>query len=214
MHRSPMSFYETVALVALLPLLAPAQQPDLTLRYKKPAPVWTEALPIGNGRIGAMVFGGANSGTNNGDQEAARANRDIIDGRQTRGQDEHLQLNESTVWQGARTDKLNPKAHEGFLKVRSLLLESKGLDGAKISEAERTAAETMLSTPRGMPGYSTLGDLYVRSADDAQPSDYGRDLNLETGVASVELYGRRSALPPRSLRLRAQSRDRATPHRR
>lgn len=179
------SLYKTLAPLALLPLVAPAQQPALTLWYNKPAPVWTEALPIGNGHIGAMVFGGANSGTNNGDQEAARANRDIIDGKQTRPQDEHLQLNESTVWQGGRTDKLNPKAHEGFLKVRSLLLDSKGLDGAKISEAERIAAETMLPTPRGMPGYSTLGDLYVRTAGDAQPSDYRRDLNLETGIASV-----------------------------
>lgn len=168
-----------------LPLVCAAQQPDLTLWYNKPAPVWTEALPIGNGHIGAMVFGGANTGTNNGDQEAARANRDIADGKQTRAQDEHLQLNESTVWQGARTDKLNPKAHGGFLQVRSLLLESKGLDGAKISEAERIAAETMLPTPRGMPGYSTLGDLYLRTTGDARATDYRRDLNLETGVASV-----------------------------
>ena len=176
---------QTFALAVLLPLPASAQQSDLTLWYKKPAAIWTEALPVGNGRMGAMVFGGANLGTNNGDQEAARANRDIIDGKQTRGQDEHLQLNESTIWQGARTDKLNPKAHEGFLKIRGLLLESKGLDGARISEAERIAAETMLSTPRGMPGYSTLGDLYMRSAGEAQPADYRRELNLETGVAGV-----------------------------
>src|SRR5579859_3260123 len=109
---SPKSLCETVALAVLLQIPASAQQSDLTLWYKNPAPIWTEALPIGNGSMGAMVFGGANSGTNNGDQEAARVNRDIIDGKQTRGQDEHLQLNESTVWQGARTDKLNPKAHD------------------------------------------------------------------------------------------------------
>ena len=184
MPRPRKSMFKGIALLAF-PALCWAQSSDLTLWYNKPAPVWTEALPIGNGHLGAMVFGGANTGTNNGDQEPARANRDIAGGSQTRGQDEHLQLNESTVWQGGRTDKLNPKAHEGFLKVRSLLLESKGLDGAKISEAERIAADTMLPTPRGLPGYTTLGDLYVRMAGDEPASGYRRDLNLETGVATV-----------------------------
>lgn len=174
-----------LAVAALFPMLCLAQQSDLTLWYTKPAPVWTQALPVGNGRIGAMVFGGANRGTNNGDQEAARANRDIVDGKQTRAQDEHLQLNESTIWQGSRADHLNPKAHEGFLQVRRLLLESKGVDGAKIAEAEKIAADTMLPTPRGMPGYSTLGDLYVRSAGDDAVTEYRRELNLETGVATV-----------------------------
>ena len=177
--------FVAVAGILLSPLPSLAQGPDLTLWYKKPAPVWTEALPIGNGQIGAMVFGGANRGSNNGDQEEARNNRDIADGKQTRAQDEHLQLNESTIWQGARTDKLNPQAHEGFLKVRGLLLESKGMDGAKIAEAEKIAADTMLPTPRGMPGYSTLGDLYVRSGDDGEVTDYRRELNLQSGVVTV-----------------------------
>ncbi|HEY1950106.1 MAG TPA: glycoside hydrolase family 95 protein, partial [Bryobacteraceae bacterium] len=168
-----------------IPVFSFAQGADIKLWYTQPAPVWTQALPIGNGRIGAMVFGGANSTQNNGDQQGEKPSRDILDGKHTRAQDEHLQLNEDTVWQGARTDKLNPKAHDGFLKVRSLLLESKGLDGAKISQAERLAAETMLSTPRGMPGYSSLGDLYVRSGTEGDATDYRRELDLSTGIASV-----------------------------
>ena len=174
-----------LAVAALLPVLCLAQHSDLNLWYTRPAPIWTEALPVGNGHLGAMVFGGANRGANNGDQEAARANRDIVDGKQTRAQDEHLQLNESTVWQGSRADRLNPKAHEGFFQVRRLLLESKGLDGARIAEAEKIAADTMLPTPRGMPGYSTLGDVYVRSAGDDQATGYRRELNMETGVVTV-----------------------------
>ncbi|HUB77930.1 MAG TPA: glycoside hydrolase family 95 protein [Bryobacteraceae bacterium] len=173
-----------IAVLGLLPLPG-AGQSDLKLWYTRPAPIWTEALPVGNGHLGAMVFGGANRGANNGDQEDARANLDILDGRETRAQDEHLQLNESTVWHGARTDKLNPRAREGFLKVRNLLLESKGEDGAKIAEAERIAAGTMIPTPRGMPGYSTLGDLYVRSAAGTAATGYRRELDLETGVVTV-----------------------------
>ena len=50
------------------------QTPPLTLWYRKPAQKWVEALPIGNGRLGAMVFGGV--------------------------ENERLQLNEDTLWSG------------------------------------------------------------------------------------------------------------------
>jgi alpha-L-fucosidase 2 len=158
---------------------------DPALWYTKPAAVWTEALPIGNGRIGAMVFGGANEGENNGDAEDAAKNRDLLDGSKTRAQEEHLQLNDSTLWQGRRADRLNPAAREGFDKARALLLSSKGTDSAKIAEAEKIAAQTLISTPRGMPGYSTLGDLYLRAEDAGAAKDYRRELNLFTGIVRV-----------------------------
>src|SRR5579871_838977 len=53
------------------------------LWYRSPAPVWDNALPIGNGRLGAMVFGGANTGANNGDLQDARANVQLMDGSET-----------------------------------------------------------------------------------------------------------------------------------
>ena len=43
----------------------------------------------------------------------------------------------------------------------------------------------MLSTPRGMPGYSTLGDLYIRTHDEGPVSNYKRELDLQTGVLRV-----------------------------
>ena len=60
---------------------------DLKLWYDKPAREWVEALPIGNGRLGAMVFGGTRR--------------------------ERLQLNEDTVWNGEPHDY----AHEGAVRV-------------------------------------------------------------------------------------------------
>lgn len=134
--------YADILILFLCATIARAQPGpgDPTLWYLKPAPVWTEALPIGNGRVGAMVFGGANAGANNGDLEDVVKNKDILDGKQTRVQDEHLQLNEDTIWQGARGDRLNPQAHDGFVKVRALLMASNGTDGAKIAEAEKIAA--------------------------------------------------------------------------
>lgn len=156
-----------------------AQHSDV-LWYSQPAPVWTQALPVGNGRLGAMVFGGANTVANNGDREATKDNDVLADGSMTRGQDEHLQLNEGTLWSGDGADHFNPKAHDAFVASRRLLLESKGMDAAKIAEAEKIAAEGLLSGR--MPSYSTLGDLYLRSASGGAVSGYRRELDLASGV--------------------------------
>src|SRR5689334_4594161 len=92
--------------------------PREVLWYRTPAPVWDNALPIGNGRLGAMVFGGANAGGNNGDLQVSRKNAPLMDGSQTSGADEHLQLNESSLWRGSRADRLNPRAHEAVPQIR------------------------------------------------------------------------------------------------
>ena len=161
---------------------AGAPKPVEILWYKTTAPIWDQALPVGNGRLGAMVFGGANTGANNGDLQASAKNSDLMDGSETTGADEHLQLNESSLWQGGRVNRLNPGAQEAVPQIRSLLLESKGLDGEKISAAEKLAQQDMIGVPAGMPGYSTLGDLYLRSLDKSVITDYRRQLDLDTGV--------------------------------
>jgi len=155
------------------------------LWYTTPAAVWDHALPVGNGRLGAMVFGGANAGANNGDLQASPKNALLLDGSQTSGADEHLQLNETSLWRGNRGDRLNPRAQEAVPQIRKLLLDSKGLDGAKISAAEKMAQQDMIGIPSGMPGYSTLGDLYLRSSKHGAISDYRRQLDLGTGVVRV-----------------------------
>ena len=132
-----------------------------------------------------MVFGGANTGANNGDLQDRRRNAPLMDGSQTSPADEHLQLNESSIWQGGRVNRLNPCAPEAVPQIRKLLLDSHGTDGAKISEAEKLAKDCMIGRPPGMPSYSTLGDLYLRSADKGDVTDYRRQLDLDTGVARV-----------------------------
>src|SRR5580704_3559946 len=159
--------------------------PREVLWYRTPAPIWDHALPVGNGRLGAMVFGGANAGANNGDLQVSPKNAPLMDGSQTSGADEHLQLNESSLWKGSRADRLNPRAHEAVPQIRKLLLESKGLDGTKISAAEKMAQEDMIGIPPGMPGYSTLDDLYLRSLKHGVISDYRRQLDLGSGVVRV-----------------------------
>lgn len=171
--------------VQLLPAQSATGKDRQVLWYAAPAPIWDEALPIGNGRLGAMVFGGANTGANNGDLQDRRRNAPLMDGSQARAGDEHLQLNESTLWQGSRANRLNPGAHDAFPEIRKLLLESQGLDGAKIAAAEKLAHDDMIAIPPAMPGYSTLGDLYLRAVNQGKVTDYRRELDLSTGEVRV-----------------------------
>ncbi|WP_211746955.1 glycoside hydrolase family 95 protein [Paenibacillus sp. Marseille-Q4541] len=78
------------------------------LTYNRPASEWTEALPIGNGRLGAMVFG--------------------------RVEQERLQLNEDTLWSGPPTDWNNPCAKEVLPKVRQLIQEEKYTEADQLTK--------------------------------------------------------------------------------
>ncbi len=92
------------ALFAHLPPAAAQDAPPspLTLWYRQPAEAWTEALPIGNGRLGAMVFGGVAH--------------------------EQLQLNEDTLWAGGPYDPANPEALAALPEVRRLIFAGRYAD--------------------------------------------------------------------------------------
>ncbi len=94
-----------LVLTALPPLVA--AQPELTLRYDRPAAKWTEAIPVGNGRIGAMVFGGI--------------------------EDERLQINESTLWGGSPHDYANPEAYSHLDEIRQLIFAGRVDEAQKLS---------------------------------------------------------------------------------
>src|SRR5436190_797443 len=95
------------AAAAALPLASSTKQiqtaqsvsPPLVLWYDKPATQWVEALPIGNGRLGAMVFGGTAS--------------------------ERLQLNEDTLYAGGPYDPNNPEALQSLPQARQLIFAGK-----------------------------------------------------------------------------------------
>lgn len=86
------------ALIGAPALAGTAGERTDRLWYTRPASVWTEALPVGNGRLGAMVFGGVAT--------------------------ERIQLNEDTLWSGGPYDPLNPAAGpEAVAEVRRLIAE-------------------------------------------------------------------------------------------
>ncbi|QDU89824.1 hypothetical protein Pla175_32200 [Pirellulimonas nuda] len=87
---------------------APPPAEPLTLWYRKPATKWeTEALPVGNGRLAAMVFGGIDR--------------------------ERIQFNEESVWDGVPQDPNNPEALAALPEVRRLLFEGKNDEAARLA---------------------------------------------------------------------------------
>jgi len=88
----------SVFIILQVTALFSVAQNSNALWYKKPAAVWTEALPVGNGRLGAMVFGNAD--------------------------DELIQLNEATLWSGGPVEKdVNPGAFAYLEQVRRALFK-------------------------------------------------------------------------------------------
>ncbi len=126
---------------------------SLKLCYSKPAAIWEEALPVGNGRLGAMVFG------------------DPVH--------EHLQINEESIWAGSKIDNNNPGALGNLHELQQYLFES------RYKEAYRLAERDMLGTPPRIRSYQPFGDININYKWDAEPSDYSRNLNLETGIATT-----------------------------
>ncbi len=131
--------------------LAPAE--PLSLWYRQPAKQWVEALAVGNGRLGAMVFGGV-------------------------GQ-ERIQLNEDTLWAGGPYDPANPDALEALPKVRELIF------AGRYREAHDLISQKMMARPLTQMPYQCVGDLLLKFPDANGVTDYRRDLNLDTAVATV-----------------------------
>ena len=94
--------------------------------------------------------------------------------------EERLQLNEDSVWAGQKLNRINPAAAKAVPEVRRLLGEG------KVAEAEALADKAMISIPRRMPPYQTLGDLLLRFEGSGAASDYRRSLDLDRARTTVE----------------------------
>ena len=96
--------------VLLLAASLAAQQPANTLWYRQPAKSWNEALPIGNGKLGAMVFG--------------------------RTANERIQCNIDSLWAGSRVDRDRKGAYEHLGKARQLLFDGKYREAEQLVQRE------------------------------------------------------------------------------
>jgi len=132
-----------------------AQASELKLWYTRPAANWNEALPVGNGSLGAMIFGGPAT--------------------------ERLQLNEESVWTGEPVRYVNSGAKEALPMVRKLLFEGRYREAEELvlknimGQVRRDA----------LSSYQTLGDLTLFFPDLKGITNYRRELDIDKAVASV-----------------------------
>lgn len=148
-----------------------ADAPDTTLWYQQPARNWNEALPVGNGRLGAMLFGGVT--------------------------DERLQLNEDSLWSGAPQDADNPRMRAALPQIRELLFAGKYAEAQRLADRTLVCVGPGSGSGQGRKVaygcYQTLGDLHLvfSGATNVTPKNYRRDLDLgmATSRVSYELNG-------------------------
>ncbi len=96
-----------------MPLAASSVDVVQGLFYDKPAGRWTEALPVGNGHLGAMVFG--------------------------RVEHERMQLNEHSLWSGRPANEDREQTRAALPRVRQLLFEGKYAEANRLAQAEMMA---------------------------------------------------------------------------
>ena len=130
-----------------------AQNNHNVLWYKQPANKWIEALPLGNGRLGAMVFGNP-------------AN-------------EVIQINEESIWAGSKINNNNPNALQHLGELQQALFDSKYDEARKIAEAN------FVGIPPEVRSYQPFGNLLINYNWKSSPTNYRRQLDLETGVATT-----------------------------
>ncbi len=138
----------------------------MELFYKKPAKRWPEALPLGNGRLGAMVFGGTTG--------------DI------------LQINEETLWNG-RFDPYadNPECAEKLPEIREAIFAGDYKRGSELTYKYMVCRGRGSNFGRGLKAdygsYQTAGEVHIDfGGEDDVPADYRRSLKLDGGLATAE----------------------------
>ena len=175
---------------------AAAPEAPLCLWYRRPAGKWEEALPLGNGHIGAMVFGGVPT--------------------------EHIQFTEHTVWTGQPHSYAHAGAAKALPEMRRLLFEGRTLElqslerqkeaarlvtankkqearmkrseaqelrkaaRAKQKEAEDLGLNEFMSEPLRQKAYQPCGDLWIDLEGHDQVANFRRWLDLDTAVAVTE----------------------------
>lgn len=122
-------------------VLGQTAKADLKLWYTKPANFWVEALPLGNGRLGAMVFGNPYR--------------------------ERIQLNENTVWAGSPYRNDNPEALGSLSEIRQLIFDGKYAEAEKLACQKITSQgahgmpyQTVGNVYLSFPGHENFTDFY------------------------------------------------------
>lgn len=124
---------------------------------------WLKALPLGNGNIGAMVFGDVNR--------------------------ERVQLNEKTLWSGSNDDNDNPDAAKYLPEIRQLLFQGKFKEATTLTNRTQICKGVGSSGGNGANApfgcFQTLGDLRINFGKSSSYTNYRRTLDLNEAIATV-----------------------------
>jgi len=153
------------------------ESPKYRLWYKQPAnasipdqqngwgndPEWLKALPVGNGFLGAMIYGDVNK--------------------------ERIQLNEKSLWSGSVDDNNNPDAVKSLAKIRQLLFDGKYKEADELANKTQVCKGVGSGSGNGATApygcFQTLGDLWLNFGKTSAYSNYVRELDLNQGIARV-----------------------------
>ncbi len=141
---------------------ANAATPDLKTGWEND-PEWLKALPIGNGFLGAMIFGDVNQ--------------------------ERIQLNEKTLWSGSPDDNDNPNAYASLSKIRQLLFDGKYKEASDLTLKTQVCKGAGSGQGNGekvpFGCFQTLGDLWLDFGKSSSYDNYRRELDLNRGVVII-----------------------------
>ncbi|MEJ2904221.1 glycoside hydrolase family 95 protein [Pedobacter panaciterrae] len=150
-------------LTAYATLKVSAQQKPLNLWYDKPAQIWEETLPLGNGRLGMTPDGGISK--------------------------EKIVLNDITLWSGGPQDANNYEAYKSLPKIRELILQGKN-DEAQDLVNKDFVCKGLGSGGEKWGKYQVLGNLEIDfnygnlKPDEITPEAYHRELSLDKAIAN------------------------------
>ena len=159
--RSP---FRSLLLLAVLAAPRPAggqgAAKPLSLWYDAPAGQWVEALPLGNGRMGAMVYGGTSR--------------------------ERIQFNESTIWTGAPHDYARSGAHRYLPRLRELLHAGRQAEAEALAQVHFMSAPLR---QRAYQAFGDLR-IDLPHVDSTAVEDYHRELDLDSAIATTRYRSR------------------------
>src|SRR5580698_9969176 len=141
-----------------LPIASAEKSSPYKLYFGQPASKWPDALPVGNGRLGAMVFG----------------NPAV----------ERIQLNEESIWDGEIRDRNNPRAAAAVPRIRELLFAGKIAEAEALATSDMLSVPARLPCYQTL-GDLRLDFTPIGITADTRPEDYRLELDLDTAIVTT-----------------------------
>ena len=128
----------------------------MELWYKTPAKAWGEALPVGNGRLGAMVYG--------------------------KYDHENIQLNEESLWAGSKIDNNNPGAKDHLKEIQQDIFQANYKDALDLANKYMVGTPPNIRSYQPLGNLF----INYHWQNNGEPDSYKRSLNLNTGIVKTE----------------------------